>query len=115
MNLKAESTNNIATTIIAPACPTGTQTLTYIFGSFSDTIDFTSTVTTTNIEITSISPQSYSPAEKGVMEIHGSNFPTDTSQISVSMSSDNGNVYEMKVLSSVANLIRAGIPGGLTG
>lgn len=38
--VKSSSTNNIVTSIVAPVCSVGVQTLTYTFGSYSDTINF---------------------------------------------------------------------------
>jgi hypothetical protein len=52
---------------------------------------------------------------KGVMNITGSGFGTDVSQITVYLTNSSGNIYQMKVLSVTDTLIKAGIPGGLPG
>lgn len=108
-------TDNILTKIVAPSCSVGTETLTYTFSTFSDTVDITIDVKSSNFEITSISPTSSSPVHKGVMEINGNNFPTDASRVKTSLVSSSGLTYDMKVLSSTANLIKCGIPGGRAG
>ena len=110
----AKSTNNIATVFIMPSCAEGAQTLTYTFGSYSGTVSITVTAASTSMEITSISPTSSSPSEKGVLDINGNNFPTDISTISVSLVGAT-KTYQMKVLSSTGTLVKAGIPGGIEG
>ena len=110
----AKSTNNIATVFIMPSCAEGTQTLTYTFGSYSGTVSITVSAASTTMEITSISPTSSSPSEKGVLDINGNNLPTDISTISVSLVGAT-KTYNMKVLSSTGTLVKAGIPGGIEG
>jgi hypothetical protein len=79
------------------------------------TIGFTYNPTATSVEIFSISPISWSPVMKGVMNITGSGFGTDASQLTVYLTNSSGNIYQMKVLSASDTLIKAGIPGGLPG
>jgi len=52
---------------------------------------------------------------KGVMNITGSGFGSDPSQLIVYLTNSSGNIYQMKVLSVTDTFIKAGIPGGLPG
>jgi hypothetical protein len=52
---------------------------------------------------------------KGVMNITGSGFGSDPSQLIVYLTNSSGNIYQMKVLSANDTFIKAGIPGGLPG
>jgi hypothetical protein len=57
----------------------------------------------------------WSPVMKGVIDITGTGFGTNLNNIQVYLTNSSGNVYQMKVLSITDTLIKAGIPGGLTG
>ncbi len=52
---------------------------------------------------------------KGVMNITGSGFGIDATQLKVYMTNSSGNIYQMKILSVNDTFIKAGIPGGLPG
>ncbi len=49
------------------------------------------------------------------MTITGSGFGTNSSALKVYMTNENGNIYQMKVISSTDTEIKTGIPGGLPG
>lgn len=49
------------------------------------------------------------------MNITGSGFGSDPSQLIVYLTNSSGNIYQMKVLSANDTFIKAGIPGGLPG
>ncbi len=101
---------------MVPKCDVaGVQNITGSYNSFADDIDFTYTTITNTVEITSISPISWSPVMKGVMNITGTGFGTDLSKLTVYLTNSSGNIYQMKVLSANDTFIKAGIPGGLPG
>lgn len=52
---------------------------------------------------------------KGVMNITGVGFGTNSSLLTVFLTNSSGNVYQMKILSVSDTFIQAGIPGGLPG
>jgi hypothetical protein len=52
----------------------------------------------TSVRITGISPSSASPVMKAVMNISGSGFGSDPSQLTVYLTNTSGNIYQMKVL-----------------
>jgi hypothetical protein len=52
---------------------------------------------------------------KGVLNITGSGFGSDASQLTVYLTNSTGNIYQMKILSVNDTFIKAGIPGGLPG
>jgi len=85
------------------------------FSDFTATGDFTYLAVDNSVQILSISPNSWSPVLKGVMNITGVGFGTDATQLTVYLTNSSGNVYQMKVLSATDTLIKAGIPGGLPG
>jgi hypothetical protein len=60
--------------------------------------EFTLTAATDTVQINSISPTSWSPVMKGVMEINGQGFGTDLTQLQVVITNSTGNVYKMKIL-----------------
>lgn len=65
--------------------------------------------------IYAVSPQSYNPALKGVMNITGVGFGTDPAALRVDLANSSGKVYPMRILSLNDTFIKVGIPGGLAG
>lgn len=115
-NVLVTSSSNTVTTIIVPACAaSGAQTINYTFNGISKTIAFTYSTLTITPTVTSISPQSYSPVQKGVMTIIGTGFGTVANDITVYLSNSTGKIYKMRTLSVNATTITCGIPGGLAG
>lgn len=115
-NALVTSTSNTVTTIIVPACPaSGAQTISYTFNGISKTIAFTYSTPTITPTVTSVSPQSYSPVQKGVMTIIGTGFGTVVNDVSVYLSNSTGKIYKMRTLSVNGTTITCGIPGGLAG
>lgn len=114
-NALVTSTNNIATTITVPSCTAGSQDITYTYNGISKTISFSYNTPTITQTITSITPQSFSPVQKGVMTITGSGFGTVLADITVYLANASGKVYRMRVLSVNDTIITCGIPGGLAG
>jgi hypothetical protein len=110
------SINNIEAKIMVPGCDSqGLTNIEATYKSETQTIGFTYSSVTSTVQIFSIAPISWSPVMKGVMNITGSGFGTDVSQITVYLTNSSGNIYQMKVLSVTDDLIKAGIPGGLPG
>ena len=108
--------NNIEAKIMVPGCDTqGLYDIQATYKSQTKTIGFNYNPITTSVEIFSISPISWSPVMKGVMNITGTGFGNDPSQLTVYLTNSSGNIYQMKVLSASDTLIKAGIPGGLPG
>ena len=93
-----KSITNIETTIIMPACSSVNETIAYQYNDETQTIAFTYTSTTTQAQITSISPVSASPVLKGVMTIVGSGFTDDKTKVKVHLSNATGKIYEMRIL-----------------
>ena len=79
------------------------------------TVDFTYANITESVTITSISPTSWSPVLKGVINIVGTGFGTNKDLLTVYLTNSSGNIYRLKVLEATSTLIKAGIPGGLPG
>jgi hypothetical protein len=110
------SLNNIEAKLAVPDCATvGASDIQASYKTETATVSFTYTSISNSVEITSISPISWSPVMKGVMNITGTGFGTDPTQLRVFLTNSTGNIYEMKVLSVIDTFIKAGIPGGLPG
>ena len=65
--------------------------------------------------IVSVSPTSANPGIKGVLEINGYNFGTNSSSIKVFLSNSSGKVYQLNVLTLTNTSIKVGLSGGLAG
>lgn len=64
----------------------------------TDTLSFKYTSFDTSVQISSISPISWSPVQKSVMTIVGQGFGDDMSILRCFMSNISGNIYQMKIL-----------------
>lgn len=62
--------------------------------------------------MTGISPKSHSPVLKGFMNITGESFGTDKSLLTVWLTQDGVNVYQLNVLEVSDTNIYVKIPGG---
>lgn len=93
MTIIPETIDNILTTFTAPECSQGTQQLTYTYNGQTATINFDFVAAVQTATITSINPVSASPVLKDVMEIHGSNFPLDSTTFKIHLANGSGNVY----------------------
>ena len=78
-------------------------------------VSFTYLAFNNTVMIDKISPSSWSPVMKGVMNITGSGFGTDQTKLKVYLSNSSGNVYQMKVMSATESMITVGLSGGLPG
>lgn len=65
--------------------------------------------------VISLSPTSANPGAKGVLEINGNNFGTNTSLIQVFLSNSSGKVYQLSILNLTNTYIKVGLSGGLPG
>lgn len=111
-----QSLTNINAQIIVPSCPTGPTTVSISNGiTTSNTLPFTYITTTPPATIYTVTPQSYNPSLKGIMEITGIGFGTNLNAIRVDLANSSGKVYKMRVLVLNDTYIKVGIPGGLTG
>lgn len=110
------SINNIKATIIVPACANGSQNVQLINNAeMTNTVPFTYTVVTPPSNIFSINPISWNPALKGIMEINGTGFGSNISNVLVYLGNGSGNAYQMRILKINDTYIKCGIPGGLPG
>jgi len=109
--------NNIQATVIVPYCEnTGPQIVTLNNGvNTTNSISFTYTALTPAVQIFSVTPQSHNPSLKGVMEIRGIGFGSNSSIIRVDLANASGKVYGMRVVELNDTYIKVGIPGGLAG
>lgn len=102
-----------------PKCTASVQDITLTAKSTStlstNSISFTYNAVVLPATINSISPNSFNPSLKGILQIVGTGFGTDLSIINVSLYNASGNVYPMRVLSVNDTNIKAGIMGGLPG
>lgn len=90
---------NTEATITIPSCNTAaTDAVVVEFNEMTANKEFTLTAATDTVQINSISPTSWSPVMKGVMEINGQGFGTDLTQLQVVITNSTGNVYKMKIL-----------------
>jgi hypothetical protein len=108
---------NINAQIIVPSCPTLGSTPVSISNGVetSNSLSFDYVTATPPATIFSVSPQSYNPSLKGIMEITGIGFGVSQTAIRVDLANSSGKVYRMRVLNLNDTYIRVGIPGGLTG
>ncbi|CAM6001510.1 unnamed protein product [Sphagnum balticum] len=111
------SINNIGVTVLLPPCSaSGAQNIVFNNGTTdSNSLTFTYIIQTPPASIFSISPYSYNPSLKGIMEINGSGFGTDSTKIRVDLANSSGKVYGMRILTLTDTYIKVGIPGGLPG
>jgi len=110
------SISNIQAKIIIPACGiSGLSDIVANYKTYTSDVPFMYDYPLTSVLITSISPVSWSPVMKGVLNITGSGFGTDVSKLKVFLTNSTGNIYQMKILSANDTFIKAGIPGGLPG
>lgn len=99
-----------------PACETtGASNIQADFKTLTTTVGFTYNTVANSVLVTAISPSSWSPVVKTVMNITGSGFGTDASQITVYLTNSSGNIYQMKILDITDTLLKVGVPGGLPG
>lgn len=104
-----------STTIIAPPCSPGPQTLTYSYNNITKSLPFNYNNPSLTARLDSISPASASPVRKAVMTIRGIGFGNDSGVVTVFLANATARVYEMRVMSVNDTTILCGIPGGLPG
>lgn len=99
-NISAQSVNNINAVILVPACSTvGPQDVKLYYGNLVTTaLVFNYVATTPSTFIYAIAPKSYNPSLKGVLEIWGAGFGTDSSLVRVDLANGTGKVYQMRIL-----------------
>jgi hypothetical protein len=99
-----------------PACATtGVFNIQAAFKTLTTTLGFTYNTVANSVLITAVSPISWSPVVKTVMNITGSGFGTDASLLTVYLTNSSGNIYQMKILQITDTLLKVGVPGGLPG
>lgn len=110
------SINNINAQILVPTCALGLTSVSISNGVLtSNTLPFTYVSPTPPATIFAVSPQSYNPSLKGIMNITGIGFGTNMNAIRVDLANSSGKVYHMRILTLNDSYIKVGIPGGLTG
>jgi hypothetical protein len=112
------SLTNIQAIVNVPQCGTTavTQNIVANFNSLtSNNLPFSYTTTSSAVTITAISPTSWSPVLKGVLNITGTSFGTNASLLTTYLTNGSGNVYQMKILNLTDTFLQVGIPGGLPG
>lgn len=110
------SISNIQAEVYVPQCSIGVEDITIASSTeVSNALPFTYVSPTPSGYIYSVSPQSYNPALKGIMNITGIGFGTDKTGIRVDLANGSGKVYPMRILSLNDTFIKVGIPGGLAG
>lgn len=110
------SVDNTNAYIIVPPCATGIKDISISSATqISNTLQFNYVVPTPIGYIYSVTPQSYNPSLKGIMEITGIGFGTDQNAVRVDLSNSTGKVYRMRILKLNDTYIKVGIPGGLAG
>jgi hypothetical protein len=101
---------------MVPACATtGASNIQANYKTSTTTVGFTYNIAANSVSVTAISPNSWSPVVKTVMNITGSGFGNDASQITVYLTNSSGNIYQMKILDITDTLLKVGVPGGLPG
>jgi hypothetical protein len=110
------SISNTEAEIIVPGCAIGSEPVTISnLVLTSNALAYDYLAGTPAGFIFSVSPQSANPTLKGIMEITGQGFGTDSSAIRVDLANGSGKVYAMRILELNDTYIRTGIPGGLAG
>lgn len=110
------SISNTYAEIVTPPCDTdGTTKIYATYNSLNADADYTYGIASTYTQIQSISPISWSPVMKGVMNITGTGFGNNKDDLKIFLTNSSGNIYKMKVLTANDTFIQAGIPGGLPG
>lgn len=101
----------------APPCSNiGPQAIYLTIGNLTvSNLNFTFVNATSPPTIDSITPNSTNPTIKGILEVRGSGFGVNSSDIDVFLSNASGRVYELNVLSHNDTYIKVGRSGGLAG
>ena len=100
-----------------PSCPnTGPHIVTVSDGTHSDSnLTFTYNAPLNVPKIMGVHPHSSNPKLKRTVEIIGSNFGTNISNVEVFLGNSGGQVYQLRVLYVDDGMIRCGLPGGKEG
>jgi hypothetical protein len=99
-----------------PPCTQGTKSISLTAaGLTTNALPFTYNSPANLGSIFTVTPQSYNPSLKGIMNITGSGFGTNPSAVRVDLANATGKVYQMRILTLNDTFIKVGIPGGLAG
>ena len=114
-NATVKATSNTKLTFTTVPCASGVSDVTINFNSQTATLPFTYNANAGTPTITGITPKSYSPMEKGFMNITGSGFGSDTSLFSVWLTQDHVNIFQLNVIEVSDTNLFVRIPGGVPG
>lgn len=99
VSTQVTATSNTQITFITVPCATvGNSDVTVSFNNQNATLTYTYTTPSGGFVITGITPQNYSPVLKGFMNITGTGFGTDTSALTVWLTANDTNIYQLNVL-----------------